>query len=127
MAHVIDPQRWAEEQRLAIHYLAAGDRVAKYPMTNAFIRSLNQLASAHAAKMRDRHPYGVAQPGLLRLALGEDRFLAEMDIRRRWIGQNCKRRFWVDDLTGNGGVIGKRYRFEDNREAARFRVRFWRR
>lgn len=94
-------------------------------MTNAFIRSLNQLASVHAAKMRDRHPYGVAQPGLLRLALGEDRFLAEMDIRRRWIGQNCKRRFWVDDLTENGDFIGKRYRFEDIHEAARFRLRFW--
>ena len=94
-------------------------------MTNAFITSLNQLASAHVAKMRDRHPHGVAQPGLLRLALGEDRFLAEMDIRRRWIGQNCKRRFWVDNLTGNGEVIGMRYRFENIPEAARLRVRFW--
>lgn len=94
-------------------------------MTHAFVTSLNQLASAHVAKMRDRHPYGVAQPGLLRLPLGEDCFLAEMDIRRRWVGQNCKRRFWVDDLTGNGEVIGRCYRFEDIHEAARFRVRFW--
>lgn len=94
-------------------------------MTNAFIRSLNQLAATHAERSRDRHPHGVAQPGLLRVALGEDRFCAEIDIRRQWIGQNCKRRFWVDDLTANGEVVGKLYRFQDIHEAARFRVRFW--
>ncbi len=93
-------------------------------MTNALIQSLNQLAADHVARNRETHPYGIAQPGLLRLALGEDRFLAETEIRRRWIRQNCKRGFWVDDLTANGEVTGKLYRFEDSYDAVWFRFVF---
>lgn len=94
-------------------------------MTRALIQSFNQLAAFHVARNRDQYPHGIAQPGLLRLHLGEDRFLAEMDIRRQWIERNCTRRFWVDDLAENGEAVGKLYRFEDIYEAARFRVRFW--
>jgi hypothetical protein len=57
--------------------------------------------------------------------LGDDKFLQRLDERRRWIAENCKRSFIIDDLDDDGGqTIGKLYRFADLYEAIHFRMRF---
>jgi hypothetical protein len=56
--------------------------------------------------------------------MAEDVFLQSLDERRRWIASNCRGSFWVDDLTDNGLLIGKLYRFADIQDADCFRYRF---
>lgn len=73
---------------------------------------------------RRSHPHAVRQRGLLRVQMAEDVFLQSLDERRRWIASNCRGSFWVDDLTDNGLLIGKLYRFADIQDADCFRYRF---
>lgn len=73
---------------------------------------------------RRTHPHTVRQRGLLRSRIDEDEFLTKLDERRRWLDENCRGSFWVDDLLEADEVTGKLYRFAEIHDADWFRYRF---
>jgi hypothetical protein len=86
---------------------------------------ISQAVATATIANRLRHPHAVSQPGLLPLHLGYNRFHARLAERRRWIAQNCRSSFFVDDLLNDDArPIGKLYCFEDMHEAVWFRMRF---
>lgn len=94
-------------------------------MQPSFPQIVSRAVRAHTSANRQRHPHTVPQPGLMRLDLGEDVFLARLDERRHWLAQHCVGSFMFDDLKDqSGNVVGKLYRFEDADEAFWFRMRF---
>lgn len=90
-------------------------------MTNTFKEKLRQLAADLKAERDLRHPYVVDQRGLTRLALGEERFRAVLDERRRWIEDNRSASFAFDVLPDGGG---REYRFESYCDAFLFMMHF---
>lgn len=57
----------------------------------------------------------------MRLELGDDLFLAELEERRQWIDQNCSGSLMFDELPSG---TGREYRFADADEAFYFKMRF---
>ena len=120
-AQSIEQQRWAEQQCLAIVYLAAGDRLNKYLMTPTFTRSNRRIRAAISADKRLRHPYVIKQSGMTRLNLGEDHFHAMNSERRLWIERNCSASVMYDQLPRGAG---QRYLFESYYDAFGFMMQF---
>jgi hypothetical protein len=90
-------------------------------MINTFREKLRQLAADLKVEKDLRHPYVVDQRGLTRLVLGDERFRAELDARRRWI-EGIRSASFAFDVLPDG--TGREYRFESYYDAFLFMMHF---
>ena len=79
------------------------------------------IAERVRAERLAKHPHQVEQHGLMWHALGDDRFRAELDERRRWIEQHRSASFAFGTLPDGAGRV---YFFADPDDAFHFKVRF---
>ena len=74
--------------------------------------------------IRPLAPFIVACYGLAREVIGDKDFEYEIWARRHWLAEQCQHPYDITSLRDNGRLVGRRFYFDCQAEAAAFKLAF---